>query len=267
MADTSQSIKSEPKRIRSVAYYLQNVIIDVEGCLYSIPKQALMSQSPVFEGMFAGDNDGAGEGATDEKPIVLEGYKSNDFECLLKVMLPQPLERSLPVLTKGQWVGVLKLSTVWQIDRIREIAIDQVSMIDLSPIEKVLLAREYRVLKWFSEGIATLASDFSQYQIKDVANALGWETTALILSVRDRAKPKLLEGKDLLSGWICGSCNRDLSTTTDGGITCGNQCWSRLLEPRPGATNPASAGETRGFVVPQPIISAVFEEEIKVLQN
>ena len=34
--------------------------------------------------------DGAGgEGASDNKPIVLEGYRSEDFESLLKVLLPK----------------------------------------------------------------------------------------------------------------------------------------------------------------------------------
>ncbi|KAH6908508.1 hypothetical protein BKA70DRAFT_1103782, partial [Coprinopsis sp. MPI-PUGE-AT-0042] len=94
----------------------------VEGCLYSIPKQALMSQSPVFEGMFDGGNDGAGEGASDDQPIVLEGYKSNDFECLLKVLLPRygvstPLEPCPLAMPLEEWVSVLKLSTVWQMEK------------------------------------------------------------------------------------------------------------------------------------------------------
>jgi hypothetical protein len=59
----------------------------VEGHLYSIPKQTLISQSPVFEGMFSTSNDGRGEGSSDENPIILEGYKKNDFESLLRVML------------------------------------------------------------------------------------------------------------------------------------------------------------------------------------
>ncbi|KAH6908522.1 hypothetical protein BKA70DRAFT_1038176, partial [Coprinopsis sp. MPI-PUGE-AT-0042] len=157
----------------------------VEGCLYSIPKQILISQSPVFEGMFAEGNDGGGEGASDEKPIVLEGYKSKDFECLMKVMLPPPLKYSLPVLAKEEWTSVLKLSTVWQMDQVRQLAIKQLSGLDLSPMEKVLFAREYRVLKWLAEGVSTLAAGFSEYKFEDIAKELGWETTARILSVRD----------------------------------------------------------------------------------
>jgi hypothetical protein len=61
----------------------------VEGHLYSIPKDTLKTQSHVFEGMFDVGDRSAGEGASDDKPIVLEGYKRQDFESLLKILLHQ----------------------------------------------------------------------------------------------------------------------------------------------------------------------------------
>ena len=39
--------------------------------------------------MFDLGDDSGGEGTTDERPIVLEGHQSEDFECLLKVLLPK----------------------------------------------------------------------------------------------------------------------------------------------------------------------------------
>ena len=95
------------KRARSQSYWFEVVVIDVrsakierrrvvlillhqvEGCLYSIPKQVLASQSPVFEGMFDIGDASVGEGTSEDKPIVLEGYRSSEFECLLKVLLPK----------------------------------------------------------------------------------------------------------------------------------------------------------------------------------
>lgn len=60
----------------------------VEGCLYSVPKDALTSQSPVFTGMFdGGDDHSEDEGGSDDEPIILEDCKSKDFESLLKVVL------------------------------------------------------------------------------------------------------------------------------------------------------------------------------------
>ncbi|KAH6908581.1 hypothetical protein BKA70DRAFT_1280237, partial [Coprinopsis sp. MPI-PUGE-AT-0042] len=91
MSNSAQGPK-ESKAVgwsRSATYYMQNVVIGVEECLYSIPRHALTSHSPVFEGMFDVGDQSGGEGGSDDKPIVLEGYKSEDFECLLKVLLPR----------------------------------------------------------------------------------------------------------------------------------------------------------------------------------
>ncbi|KAH6908507.1 hypothetical protein BKA70DRAFT_1562572 [Coprinopsis sp. MPI-PUGE-AT-0042] len=263
MAENRQDSPIESDTFRSVAYYFQNVIIKVERCLYSIPKQALTSQSPVFEGMFDGNNDGGGEGASDKKPIVLEGYKSGEFECLLNVMLPQPLERKLPALTKEQWVSVLKLSTVWQMDQIRQLAVEQLSQLDPSPIEKVVLAREYRVLKWLTEGVTTLAIDFDQYPIKDVAQALGWETTALILSIRDQAKPKVLESDELIRGFTCYQYGHQLSQSS-GYVRCTGGCGYMLR----GGSATSTRNDANGkLAVSQAVVSTVFADEIQVLQT
>ncbi|KAH6908516.1 hypothetical protein BKA70DRAFT_271862 [Coprinopsis sp. MPI-PUGE-AT-0042] len=220
-----------------------------------------MSQSPVFEGMFDGNNDGGGEGASDEKPIVLEGYKSKDFECLMKVMLPPPLKYSLPVLAKDEWASVLKLSTTWQMDQVRQLAIEQLSGLDLSPIEKVIFAREYRVLKWLTEGVSTLAAGFSEYKFEDIAKELGWETTARILSVRDEAKPKVPETNDLLHGVKCQRHGNQVSYTGTWLWCATGHCSISVIGPVPSSNETSSK-----LAVSQDVVSSVFEDEIKALQ-
>jgi hypothetical protein len=87
------------------------------------------------------------EGQVKEHPIILEGYKKEDFICLLKVMYPTYVlllvlyydspkksfylgnvfirARSLISgstihldLTKEEWVSVLKLSTIWNMNKV-----------------------------------------------------------------------------------------------------------------------------------------------------
>ena len=82
------------------------------------------------------------EGQDRDHPIVLEGYKKDEFTCLLKVMYPtyvhvvficinlfQPVDfdraRSLIPggtpelqLKKEEWVNVLKLSTIWAMTKV-----------------------------------------------------------------------------------------------------------------------------------------------------
>jgi hypothetical protein len=82
------------------------------------------------------------EGQNREHPIALEGYKKDEFTCLLKVMYPRyvliifmtsivlipwascragslisgtKLDLSLK---KEEWVSVLKLSTIWNMTKV-----------------------------------------------------------------------------------------------------------------------------------------------------
>ena len=77
------------------------------------------------------------QGHSKEDPIVLEGYKSNDFDALLKLLVPRyersggtdhivyqalprvrPFEPSPPHLSKEEWISVLTLSTIWEISKV-----------------------------------------------------------------------------------------------------------------------------------------------------
>ncbi|KAH6908572.1 hypothetical protein BKA70DRAFT_1064232, partial [Coprinopsis sp. MPI-PUGE-AT-0042] len=147
----------------------------VEGRLYSVPKQAFTSHSLVFEGMFDVGDPSGGEGGSDDKPIVLEGYKSKDFECLLRILLHRPLEPFPPAMSNQEWASVLKLSTIWQMDKVRNFVIDQLSTLDLTPIEKIQHARQYHVSVWLMEGIAAIASDFGNYDIEELGIVYGWK--------------------------------------------------------------------------------------------
>jgi hypothetical protein len=81
------------------------------------------------------------EGGDPEHPIVLEGYKKDEFSCLLKVMYPsyvlkifiQPdfthlwARRAGSLISgttldlclgKKEWVSVLKLATIWNMEKV-----------------------------------------------------------------------------------------------------------------------------------------------------
>ncbi|KAH6911852.1 hypothetical protein BKA70DRAFT_1268680 [Coprinopsis sp. MPI-PUGE-AT-0042] len=253
----SESSDSHPhKRHRSSSHYYQNVVIEVEQCLYSIPKQALVAQSPW------GDASG-GEGESDVKPIVLTGYRSKDFDSLLKVFFyhscsPRPFEPSPPSFEKSQWVSVLKLSTVWQIDKARTMAIEKLSALDLSPIEKIQHARDYRVSKWLIEGATALANSSESLELGDIASAVGWKTTALILSARNTtSKPKASGAEGWMKDWKCHNCDaRLMFTKCEPGrhrlMCCGIHCTSGMKRDEMAKLREA--------------VSNVFQEEIATLE-
>jgi len=169
-------------------FYWDNIVFKVEDDLFCVPRSEFVQSSEVFADMFLLPSGPAGhsEGQDKEHPIVLEGYKKDEFMCLLKVMYPTAGSLiSGPKLNlcleKEEWVSVLKLSTIWNMTKVRNYAIHRLSTdIALSPVEKILLARAHKVAGWLEEGVTNLASGDPSLTLEDVA-ALGWETAARIL--------------------------------------------------------------------------------------
>ena len=64
--------------------------VQVEERLFSVPRCEFIQSSEVFADMFLLPSGPAAhtEGHDREHPIVLEGYKKEEFSCLLKVMYP-----------------------------------------------------------------------------------------------------------------------------------------------------------------------------------
>ncbi|KAH6908547.1 hypothetical protein BKA70DRAFT_1280145 [Coprinopsis sp. MPI-PUGE-AT-0042] len=221
--------------------------------------------------MFDVGDESVGEGISDDKPIVLEGYKSEDFECLLKLLLPPPFEPSPPALSKQEWASVLKLATIWQMDKARKVAIDQLSALDLSPIEKIQYAREYHVSAWLKEGIAAIANDFGKYEMEELGNTLGWKTASLVLSLRDKAKPKAPQWKEWAKDWECpcgSGINTAIGNTTKRFLECSKKCGAGYIRTRQTGSAVSDGTSVFGLVggyVSEEAVSAVFAEEIKAL--
>ncbi|KAH6908526.1 hypothetical protein BKA70DRAFT_1280077 [Coprinopsis sp. MPI-PUGE-AT-0042] len=225
------------RRSRHASHYLSFAIFCVEDQLYCLPKDHLSLHSDVFSGMFSVDN--GTDGQSDDHPIVLEGYKSKDFDALLKVIVPKPLEPSPPELVKEEWVSVLKLSTIWQMDKIRTLTIDELSSMSLSPLEKIVMAREYVVPKWLSEGVTTLVRTLDTVKIEDIAQTIGWETTARIYAAHSASQKiefdqKLRESQDRsvqIARLECIGCNQAATSTQTltQGCPCGGQETSQTI--------------------------------------
>ncbi|KAH6897666.1 hypothetical protein BKA70DRAFT_1198662 [Coprinopsis sp. MPI-PUGE-AT-0042] len=204
---------------KSEDFYFENVTIRVENKLYKIPRHSLTDHSEVFADMFL-SNETASDGKTDANPIVLSGHKSADFDSLLTVLNPRPTVYAPDMfaeLSKDGWVGVLKLSTIWQMHHIRTLAIKKLSSLDLDAPQKIVLAREHKVPPWFLEGLKTLAQNITDYPVGDIAGALGWETITRILLARDSAKPRSMLDLTRLE---CTKCRRR-HASLDPGYWCG----------------------------------------------
>ncbi|RXW13998.1 hypothetical protein EST38_g11855 [Candolleomyces aberdarensis] len=78
---------SRPKPIR----WGGTVFFKVEEIVFEAPRYRFTEHSEVFEDMFhlpTGSN-GDVEGRDEEHPIMLDGYKANDFSALMRVLYPE----------------------------------------------------------------------------------------------------------------------------------------------------------------------------------
>jgi hypothetical protein len=64
--------------------------LEVEGCLFKVPRGPFERNSEVFQDMFRlpVPENTVPDGSSDEHPLRLDGVKKNDFRQLLKVMFP-----------------------------------------------------------------------------------------------------------------------------------------------------------------------------------
>ncbi|KAF6755684.1 hypothetical protein DFP72DRAFT_964752 [Ephemerocybe angulata] len=195
---------------RSVSFYCETVIFKVEDTLFCVPRHGLEQASVVFADMFrmpTGTRETCVadapylEGTSDDSPIVLEGYKSSEFNSLLKFIYPStilndPVKEGDPTtlspsfcLDEAEWIDVLKLATVWQIDTARDTAIHELSVVyGQTAINKIVLGRKHHVARWNEEGLSSLTttSRATQALLEDLSGALGWETTAKILFIQQQ---------------------------------------------------------------------------------
>ncbi|KAH6908603.1 hypothetical protein BKA70DRAFT_1280297 [Coprinopsis sp. MPI-PUGE-AT-0042] len=205
---------------RSDLFFPARGIFRVENTLYDIPKHALTDHSEVFAGMFLLSD---AEGITEDNPIILDGYKSTEFEALLKLLLPRRTSVTFdykPKLTKDEWIGVLKLATVWKMNAVQELAITELSKIYLELGEKLQLARQYHVAKWFLEAVTSMASiirDGGADTVPAIATMLGWEATAKMLSALRLKEP--FSGLDI-TRLECPYCKERFTKLVDGIPAC-----------------------------------------------
>ncbi|KAF8814171.1 hypothetical protein BYT27DRAFT_7082785 [Phlegmacium glaucopus] len=222
--------------ITSTEFYWDVIIFKVEDTLFRVPRCEFEQSSEVFADMFCLPSGAAEriEGQDKEHPIVLEGYRKNEFSCLLKVMYPRyalspavivhvtsPLLQLAQSLISGtkfelslekeEWVSVLKLSTIWNMNKIREYAIHWLSTNGaLTPIEKIRLARAHKVATWLEEGLTSLVGVVHSLTREELAT-LGWETSALIFWTRDNLSPyssdstTVVLSRDMIKCAICSS--------------------------------------------------------------
>ncbi|KAK0195935.1 hypothetical protein F5146DRAFT_1118536 [Armillaria mellea] len=166
---TISPMTSSPSR--SLDYYWDTIVLQVEDTLFRIPKYQLVGKSEIFDAMLSlpqGSN--KPEGSSDDVPIKLEN---------INTVKP-------PELSIDSWISILKLSSLWRMGDMRNNAIEHLTprLSNVSPDDRILLGRRHLVAHWISSGYEDLTKREDAVSLEE-AGKIGLETALRIQHVRE----------------------------------------------------------------------------------
>ncbi|KAH7919166.1 hypothetical protein BV22DRAFT_1134035 [Leucogyrophana mollusca] len=153
---------------RSYGHYYEDifVVIQVEQLLYRLPVALLKKRSRVFSDLFSLPRSGSicsTEGLSDGELIILHGYSSREFNCLLDYLFgrsPNDTQAgsksqcSVPFL-----ISLLKMSSVFKISDGKSYAIAEMETHpELDLATKLQLCFQYNLVQWLTPAFQQLIS-------------------------------------------------------------------------------------------------------------
>ncbi|KAF8648493.1 hypothetical protein AX16_006203 [Volvariella volvacea WC 439] len=139
---------SSPRAKPHRRYYMSegDIVIKAENTLFKLPLATLHGRSPVLRTIMPPVYGGETRylGFNDERPFILPEIKSVDFVRLLYILFPCD-DKPFRSLTVDDWISILKLSTLYQMDDIRQLSIVHLDILPLEPIRKIAIWEEYHL--------------------------------------------------------------------------------------------------------------------------
>ncbi|KAH8103514.1 hypothetical protein BXZ70DRAFT_735785 [Cristinia sonorae] len=178
---------------RHQQYYFEdgNLTILVEDTLFRVFRSTFIRHSPVFGDLFslpepAGQTS---EGSSDDNPLYFSGILSADFERLLWVIYPPSYEKH-KAETFDEWTSILHLATRWDFTDIRSLAIRSIQSLNITPVDRIVLSREYDISgRWTLAGYTALCDRHEPLSYAE-ATRLGLETSIRISQLREQLRYK-----------------------------------------------------------------------------
>ncbi|KAH6894003.1 hypothetical protein BKA70DRAFT_1160824 [Coprinopsis sp. MPI-PUGE-AT-0042] len=144
---------SAPSIQKHSLYFWESITFKVDGVVFQLPKYRFVEESDVFMEMVKTSE---GDGVIELDVTLVE------FESFLKAFLPRAsaMYDWRPILTQDEWIDVLKLSSKWLFNDLRQLAIEHLHFPFphpgychiTDPIERICLAKEYHVYDWLIQG-------------------------------------------------------------------------------------------------------------------
>ncbi|KAJ8076006.1 hypothetical protein PM082_021988 [Marasmius tenuissimus] len=222
----SSSLSSSVTPTPHDTYFWELVVFQVEDKLFKVPKHAFADNPhPPFNEIFTlpqnESDERRKEGVSSNNPIVLEQIAKADFERFLAVLYPrfrpyQPRKPEVrgffsalftdecpPKSEIGNWLSVLKLSSLWNFFDVRQTAIVTLSQFPItcqidclsctenapfSAVDRIVAGKVYGVLRWFIEGITLISCAFNSDMDRSDAHRVGLDTTMSLYYLKNAVR-------------------------------------------------------------------------------
>ncbi|KAH6907087.1 hypothetical protein BKA70DRAFT_1286210 [Coprinopsis sp. MPI-PUGE-AT-0042] len=134
-------------------YFWEFIRFKAEGVCFQLPKARFVTDSDTFAAEY-GIPPSSDKGGLVEENIFELDVGLAEYESFLKAFLPgcPSHHHSQLDLTFEEWLSVLKLSSKWLFKDLRNVAIAKLDTLPMTPIQRVLLARQYSIPSWLIEG-------------------------------------------------------------------------------------------------------------------
>ncbi|KAL5507223.1 hypothetical protein ACEPAH_6679 [Sanghuangporus vaninii] len=172
-------------------FYFNFVTFKVENYLFRVPRHEFEQQSTVFHDMFGSPPVGGKEnmeGESDNNPILLDSVSRDAFKLLLKLLYPPRSKDISSSLTLEQCTSLLKVTHMWDFERINLIVKDRIREVlwfTIPCVDKIKLAHDYEIKDWYADAYCELATRTKPLSVED-GWKLGLEFSIKMGQVRER---------------------------------------------------------------------------------
>ncbi|KAF8627743.1 hypothetical protein AX17_006111 [Amanita inopinata Kibby_2008] len=174
-------------------YFLEDVYIVVDNTMFKVPRLYLQ-ESPVFQALLGGNpiDEGTPESktmgdGTVHKPLVCSSVTVESVALLLCVLYPTSFNQA-PKLTAYEWRDILELASKWNLEKIRDLAVQRLCGMRLDAITRLELARRHDIQRkeWLLPPIRELVREDERLTEAD-AMLIGVEMALRIARVQGMA--------------------------------------------------------------------------------
>ncbi|KAH6885461.1 hypothetical protein BKA70DRAFT_124242 [Coprinopsis sp. MPI-PUGE-AT-0042] len=187
---TNSATESNQQVVRDPDYFLEVVVFQVENVLFSVPRHHFAESEGIFGTLFTlpqGDpSNEKAEGTCAEHPIVLSQDRAEDFRALMKILYPKEIPVTYEMITLAEWTSILRLSTKYGFDSIRNFAIERMSpLLGNDPLARLVLGKAQSIRSWFK---ASCVSFINRHDgpTPEEASKMGLDTAIKIYQTREQ---------------------------------------------------------------------------------